>query len=152
MEWLVAVAVAVGIVGVVVPVLPGLLLVAAAIGAWAVGNDAWWLLAAVVLLSAVTLGLKVALPARAARDSASTAALVVGAVAALVGFFVIPVVGMVVGFLVGVLAVELIRLRDPAGAWRATWATARSIGITMAIELAACIVMAGLWAGALLLG
>lgn len=150
-EILVGAAIVIGLLGIVVPILPGLLLVSAAIGIWAYANAAWWLLVAVLLLTGAALALKFAIPARTARDAASTWAVAVGALAALVGFFVVPVVGMVLGFLAGVLATEWIRLRAFDPAWRATWATTKSIGITIAVELAAVIVMSGLWAGALAL-
>lgn len=149
-ELLVGIAIVVGLVGVVVPILPGLLLVSAAIGIWSFSSQSWWLLVAVALITTVALTLKVAIPARTARDSASTAAVVVGALAALAGFFVIPVVGMIVGFLAGVLLTELARLRDLGQAWQATAAATKSIGITIAVELVAVIVMSGLWTVALL--
>lgn len=151
-DVLVGAAIVVGLLGVVVPVLPGLLLVGAAIGLWAIADQAWWLLVLTVLITTVSLALKIAIPARTARDSASTAAVAVGAVAALVGFFVIPVVGMIVGFLAGVMATELVRLKDPRPAWQATWATTKGIGISIAVELVAVILMSGLWVGALLTG
>ncbi len=150
MEWLVALAVLVGVVGVVVPILPGLLLVALAVAWWAAAHQAWWLLALVVALACTATAAKYALPARAARDSASTPALAVGALAALVGFFMLPVIGMIVGFLVGVLVSELIRRRDLTQAWRATRESAKAIGLGMAVELAAAIAIAGAWVAALL--
>jgi uncharacterized protein YqgC (DUF456 family) len=148
-EILVALAIVVGVVGIVLPILPGILLVASAIAIWAAVEGVWWLLAVVVVLAAVAVILKIAIPARTARDSASTIAMAVGAVAALVGFFVIPLVGAIVGFLAGVLITELARLRVLADAWRATWSTAKSVGLTMAIELLTALVMAGLWVSAL---
>jgi hypothetical protein len=151
MELLVVAAILVGLVGVVVPVLPGLLLVAGAIGVWAAAEQVWWLLAAVVVLSALALALKVAIPAKTARDSASMWAVAVGAVGALIGFFAIPVVGFIVGFLAGVLLAELARLREMGPAWDATWATTKGIGISIAVELAAVVAMAGMWATALVL-
>ncbi len=150
MEILVAIAILIGVAGIVVPVLPGILLISSAIGLWAIADDAWWLLAAVVALTAIALVLKIAIPARTARDNASKAALAVGAVAALVGFFVVPVVGAILGFLLGVLAAELVRLRQWSPAVRATWSTAKSVGVTMAVELAVSLLMTGLWVAAVL--
>jgi uncharacterized protein YqgC (DUF456 family) len=150
MEILVAVAILIGVTGIVIPVLPGILLISSAIAVWAVANGTWWLLAAVVALTAIALALKIAIPARAVRDSASKAALAVGAVAALVGFFVVPVVGAILGFLLGVLAAELVRLRQWRPAVRATWSTAKSVGLTMAVELAVSLLMTGLWVAAVL--
>ena len=151
MELLVVLAIIIGLLGVIVPILPGVLLVAVAVGGWAVANDVWWLLAAVVVLTAISLVLKFLIPARTARDAASTTALAVGAVAALVGFFVIPIIGIVVGFLAGVLVTEMVRLKDLSSAWQATWQTTKSIGITIVVELVAVIWLAGMWLTALLL-
>jgi hypothetical protein len=78
-------------------------------------------------------------------------AVAVGAVGALIGFFAIPVVGFIVGFLAGVLLAELARLREMGPAWDATWATTKGIGISIAVELAAVVAMAGMWATALVL-
>ena len=150
MEVLVAVAILIGVVGIVVPVLPGILLISSAIALWAIADNAWWLLAAVAALTAIALTLKIAIPARTARDTASKTALAVGAAAALVGFFVVPVVGAILGFLLGVLAAELARVRQWAPALRATWSTAKSVGLTMAVELAVSLLMTGLWVAALL--
>ena len=145
MEILIALAIVVGVAGVVLPVLPGILLVAAAVGIWAAAHGVWWLVAAVVVLTAAALALKIAIPARTARDAASTMALAVGAVTALIGFFAVPVIGAPVGFVAGVLVAELVRLRSLPTAWQATWATTKSLGLAMVVELTATLLMAGLW-------
>jgi uncharacterized protein YqgC (DUF456 family) len=148
-EILVGLAIVVGLIGIVVPVLPGTVLAGGAIGVWAAVEQQWWLLAIVILLTVMALALSLVIPARTARDKASKWALAVGAVAALAGMFVIPVVGAIVGFLGGVFATELVRLREPSPAWSATWSTTKSIGLTMAIEFAVVLVMAALWVSAL---
>lgn len=152
MEILVALAIIVGLVGVILPALPGLLLAAAAIALWAGFEGVWWLLGMVVLIAGGMTVLKIVIPARTARDAASTSALVVGSILALVGMFVIPVVGAIAGFLLGVFGTELVRLRHPSPAWTATWTTTKSVGLTMALELFSVLVMASLWVGALLVG
>lgn len=149
LDVLVAVAIVVGLVGVIVPVVPGTLMVGAVIAVWAGVERVWWLLALVLVISAVAVTLKFVVPARAAKQAASTSALVAGALGALVGFFVIPVIGMVIGFLVGVLGAEFARRKALQPAWAATWATTKSVGLAMLVELVAVIMMAGLWVGAL---
>lgn len=149
-DALVGLAIVLGLVGVILPVLPGTLMAGGAIALWAAMERAWWLLALAVAISAATVVVKYAAPARAAARSASNAALVAGALGALAGFLVIPVVGMVVGFLAGVFGAEWLRQRQPGPALTSTRAAAKSIGITMAVELAAIILMAGLWVAALL--
>ena len=149
MEWLVGLAVIVGLVGVVVPILPGLLLVAGAIALWAVAEDRWWLLVFVVLITLAAIFLKYAIPARTTRASASTFALVAGACAGIVGMFVVPVVGFLLGFPLGVLVAELLRLRDLRAAGRATVAAIRGLGISIAVELTAGLMLTAAWVVAL---
>jgi uncharacterized protein YqgC (DUF456 family) len=74
-----------------------------------------------------------------------TRSLVAGGVLAVVGFFVLPVVGLVVGFLLGVLLAEWQRLGDPGAARRSTWHAARAVGLGMLIELCAGLAAAAVW-------
>jgi uncharacterized protein len=43
-----------------------------------------------------------------------------GSLLAVVGFVVVPVVGLPLGFVLGVYLAELARLRDPGAAWPST--------------------------------
>ena len=144
----------VGLVGVVVPVLPGLLLVwAAGVGwAWVGGGAARWSVAGVltVLLVAGTV-VKYVLPARSATGTgAPRSTLVAGAVGALVGFFVIPVVGLVVGGVGAVYLAERSRLGTHGPAWRSTRAVLVGVGLGLLVELATGVVMIGVWGAAAL--
>ena len=49
---------------------------------------------------------------------------IIGGLVGIVGFFVVPVVGLVLGFVVGVYASELQRV-GPRLAWTSTWAAGR---------------------------
>ena len=155
-ELLIALVMIVGIVGVVVPVLPGLVLVWAAGLAWVWLDGAGPARIAVGVLLTLMLVVgtvaKYALPARSATGAgAPRSTLVLGAVGAVVGFFVIPVVGVVVGGVAAVFLAELNRLRDARTAWRSTWAVLRAVGIGMLVELATAVLMLGTWIGAVLL-
>ena len=101
-EVLVAIAVAVGVVGVVVPVVPGALLVGAAILGWGihVGTATGWVVVTVATaLIAAGQIVKYTIPRRQLRASGvPNRSLVVGGLVAIVGFFVVPVVGLVIGF------------------------------------------------------
>jgi uncharacterized protein len=55
----------------------------------------------------------------------------------IVGFFVIPVVGAVVGFVLGIFVVELGRSRDGSQAWTRTKHALVGVLHSMGIELAA---------------
>lgn len=148
---LVGVVIAVGLLGVLLPVLPGLLLVEGA-GLWWVladgGGTARWLVFAVMtaFLLAGTAA-KYVLPARAAAArGAPLGTLLVGAAAAVAGFFVIPVVGVVVGGVLGIFLAELARFGGDTGrAWASTRAALVGIGVGVLVELAAGLAMALAW-------
>jgi uncharacterized protein YqgC (DUF456 family) len=149
-----ALVMAVGLAGVLVPVVPGLLIVGAATVGWAWwdGSPAAWVVAgAMVVVLLCGTAAKYVLPGRTLKDAgAPWSTLLLGAAAAIVGFFVIPVVGLVVGGVLGVWAGELVRLRDRRGAWRSTWATIKAIGLGMVVELTAGVLAVAGWAVAVL--
>ena len=149
-ELLVGLVMLVGIVGVFIPVLPGLLLIWAAGIAWVWADGAGpGRIAVGVLLTILLVGGTVAKyvsPARSATGAgAPRSTLVLGALGAVAGFFLIPVLGVVVGGVGAVYLAEQARLRDPRGAWRSTWVVLRAIGIGMLVELATAVVMFGTW-------
>lgn len=151
---LVGVAIATGIVGVVVPVLPGALLAWAAIALWAlaVGSaTAWAVLAAATLLIGGAQVVKLLVPGRRLRNAGvPRRSILVGLGVAVVGFFVIPVVGFLIGFPLGVYLEERRRLGRHASAWQSTLEALRAIGLSMVIELSATVLAAGAWLGAVL--
>lgn len=137
--------------GIVVPVLPGALLVWAAIAVWAAvtQSTAGWvvLVAATVCIAAVQV-VKYALPERRLRNAGvPRRSILVGGLAGLVGFFVLPVVGLLVGFVGGVYVAERRRIGDHGEAWRATVLAARLAGLTIVIELFGTLVAAATWLG-----
>ncbi len=144
-DFIALLAVAVGLVGIVVPVLPGSLLILASILVWAIvtAEAAGWVVFAVAttILVAGTV-VKVAVPGRRMRTAGvPTATLLAGAAAGIVGFFVIPVVGLPVGFVLGVYAAELRRVgRDLA--WPSTVAALKAVGLSILIEATAGLVAA----------
>jgi len=148
-ELLVGLVILAGLVGVVVQVLPGALLVLAAVVVWGVvvgGTVGWTVAVAAVVATAAAQVVKYLLAGRhLARGGVPPSAVVWGGVLGVVGFFVIPVVGLFVGFLVGTYAAEWVRLRDPRGAWRATVVALQATGITIVVELAGALVTTAAW-------
>jgi uncharacterized protein YqgC (DUF456 family) len=145
----VGLAIATGIVGIVVPVLPGALLAWAAIAVWAlaVGSATGW---AVLAIATLVIGgaqvVKVLVPGRRLRDAGvPRRSIAAGVVLAVVGFFVIPVVGFFIGFPVGVYLEERRRLGRHAAAWRSTQEALRAMGLSIVIELSATVIAAGVW-------
>lgn len=148
--------VAVGVVGVLVPVLPGLALVLAGIAVWAVPrNDAvgWTVLGVAVLIVALGSIAKYLVPGRRLREAGvPTRTLALGGLLGVVGFFVIPVVGLFLGFVLGVYLGEFARLRDGALARPATRRALAAVGWSILIELATALLAVAVWIGGLVLG
>lgn len=150
----IGVAVLVGLVGVVVPLMPGALVVLGAIAVWAVDVGdfvAWTTLAVAAALIGASQVLKYLVPGRRMRDSGvPTSSLVAGGLLGIVGFFVIPVVGLVVGFVGGIYLAE-VRRTGATGAWASTKRALGAVGLSMLIELAGALLAAAVWAGVAIL-
>lgn len=151
-----AVLIAVGIVGILLPVLPGLALVVVGVGVWAVPRGdtlAWTVLGVVVAIVVIGSVVKYLLPGRRMRDSGVPGrTLVAGAALGVVGFFVIPVVGLFLGFVLGVYLAELARLGGRESAWPSTKRALTAVGWSIIIELATGLLAAAVWVGALVFG
>ena len=150
----VGLAIAAGIVGVVVPVLPGALLAWAAIAVWAIAVGSatgWAVLAVATLLIGGAQVVKVLVPGRRLRDAGvPRQSIAAGLVLAVVGFFVIPFVGLFIGFPLGVYVEERRRLGRHASALRSTQEALRAMGLSIVIELSATMLAAGAWLAAVL--
>ncbi|MGA9746404.1 MAG: DUF456 domain-containing protein [Nocardioides sp.] len=144
-EVLVGLAVLVGVVGVIVPVLPGGLLILAAVLVWAVqdGSGTAWTVFSLVTVVLVTGAIvKYAVPGRNLKAAGvPSRTLLLGGVLGLVGFFVIPVIGLFIGFVLGVYAAETQRLgREAAGP--STRHALKAVGLSVLIELTAAVLAA----------
>lgn len=150
---LVALAIAVGIIGIIVPLLPGILLVYAAILVWAVIESsehsvaAWVTLGVVTVLIAATTLIKYMWPMKRMRAAdVGTMTLLSGAVLGIIGFFVIPVVGLVIGFVLGVYLAELANRRDQQVAWTSTKHALKGVALSVGVELAGALLATVAWA------
>ncbi|QTE29947.1 DUF456 domain-containing protein [Pengzhenrongella sicca] len=154
-EVIIGIVLLVGLFGVVVQILPGGLLVLGAIAVWAVLTGtgwAWAVLGLAVAATAVAGVGKYLLAGRHLRGAGvPTSTLVWGGIAGVVGFFVVPVVGLPLGFVLGVFGAELARLRDQRVAWTATVAALRATGITILVELAGALISSAAWLAVVLL-
>lgn len=147
-DLLVGLVVLVGLVGIVVPVLPGSILVLGAVLVWAVvaATPVGWVVFAVATTFLV-LGsiVKYAVPGRGlAVAGVPGRTLVAGGLLGIVGFFVVPVVGLVLGFVLGVYLSELQRVGSDR-AWPSTRAAVKAAGLSLLIELAAGLLAALTW-------
>ncbi|WP_067470310.1 DUF456 domain-containing protein [Nocardia amamiensis] len=153
-EVIVGLVILVGLIGIVVPILPGVILIFGAIAVWAFmtgGATAWTVLAISTLLLALSGVVKYTWPGRKMKEAGvSNRAIFLGAILGIVGFFVIPVVGLFAGFVLGVYLSELHRLRANQQAWRATGHALKGVGLSILIELFGALLATGVWvAGAI---
>ena len=147
-EVLVAGVIVVGMVGIAVPVLPGTALVLAAVLVWAVQvgtGTAGAVFAVAAAFLAVGALVKSVVPPRDPRGAGvPTRTLLWGALAALAGLFLIPYVGLVVGFVTGVYLAERRRV-GAERAWPSTRHSLRAVGMSILLEMAAAVAAAVTW-------
>ena len=150
---LVGLAILLGIVGTIVPILPGALLVAGAVLIWAFltgGTTAW--LVAIAAVGIIALGqlLKYLIPGKQLKATGvPNWVLFVGALVGIVGFFVVPVIGLILGFVLGVFLSEAARLRTFQDAWPTTLQAMKSAGWSVLIEFGSAVLAASVWVGGL---
>lgn len=150
-----SVGVVVGVVGSVVPVLPGSLLVAGSVLLWAAvtGGWAWAVLAAVVVVLVAGQVLQyLAAGRRLKAAGVPNRSLLAAGLLGIVGFVVVPVIGLVLGFLLGLYLAERMRQPDHEAAWRSTRVGLYAAGVAVLVELAAVCVAASIYFGAVLGG
>lgn len=154
---LVGILIAVGIVGTVVPVLPGLWLIWGACLLYGIvagfGTPG---LVAMVLLTVVAVAGSVAVYAipsrRAERAGVSLPGRAFAVALAVVGFFVIPVVGAPLGFALGILLAAFVQTRDWREAGESTLATIKGMLAASGVQFGAGMLMGLVWVAWVWLG
>ena len=150
MTLLVGLAMLVGLVGVLVPVVPGTSLILVAGLGWAlfVADDgaARWVVAGVlVVLFVVGTVLKYALPGRRMKGELPRRTLLYAGVGALVGFVVLPPLGLLIGGVLGVYLGEVQRLGSGPESRQSTVRVLKAIGLGLLAELVAAVLMVATW-------
>lgn len=144
----------VGIVGIVVPVLPGLLLVwaGALLYAYEMHDPAGWVVLAVATsLYAAGLVAQYVLPGRRLRAAGvGTPVIAVALAVGVIGFFVVPVIGAPIGFIGSIYLAERVTHRDHTSAWRATTQAVRAVALNIGIELGTALAILMTWVVAVL--
>ena len=147
---LVGLVMVVGLVGVLVPVLPGTALVLAAGVGWAAlvvdgGTARWVVVGVMAALFVAGLVLKYLLPGRRLSGELPRSTLLLTAVGAGVGFVVLPPLGLLLGAVVGTYAAEARRLGPGAPARESTVRVLKAVGLGVLAELTAAVLMVGTW-------
>ena len=146
----VALVMAIGVAGTVLPFVPGLPIVwgAALVYGLAVGFDAigWVAFGAITAIFVVGSVVGFVLPhRRAGRAGAPRSTVLIGLVAGIIGFFVIPVIGLPLGAVAGLYAAERARTGDARTAWVATKELVVGFGLGALVQLGAGLAMVGCW-------
>jgi uncharacterized protein YqgC (DUF456 family) len=146
-------AILVGVLGVLIPVLPGLLLCWLGVLLWVLLGDAgggrWVVLVLATVIAVGGTVLKYLWPGRRLKSTGvPTSSLVAGGVLGLIGFFVVPVVGLVLGFVLGVWLAERAR-QGPGRAWPSTKQALTAVGLSMLVEFTAAVGVAAVWVSGL---
>ncbi len=147
---LVAIVMVIGVAGTVLPILPGLWVVWAAALAYGLfggfGVVGWIAFALITALAAAGTASGVYLPQRrAASIGVPWWGQLVALGCAVAGFFIVPVIGAPLGFVLGILLVTLARERHFQGALAATWATLKSMLLASGLQFAVGLAMVALW-------
>lgn len=146
----------VGVVGVIVPMVPGVVLCWVSTIVWAIFGGVesagrWVVVAIATVVALLGLVAKYAFPGRnLKRSGVPNLTLLAGGVLGLIGFFVIPVVGLPIGFILGVYLAEWRRMGDTRAAWPSTKAALKAAGLSMLIELSTALIIAATWVVGLL--
>jgi uncharacterized protein YqgC (DUF456 family) len=150
---LVALAIAVGLVGIVVPLLPGTLLIFGAIAVWAAVEHtlaSWVVLGVVTAVLGASILTKYLWPMRRMRAAeVGRWSLAVGAILAVIGFFVVPVAGLALGFVLGIFLAECFVRRDRRLAWVSTVQAIKALALAAGVELVGGLIAATIWLVAL---
>ena len=145
-----------GLGGALTQIYPGPAIVLAAVAVWAfmTGGTAAWVVLAVSAVAVVvtSAGKYVLVGRRLQRAGGPGASLLVGGLVGMAGFFLVPVVGLPIGFTLGVYLWELVRGTDQVGARAAAWEAVKAQGLAILFELGGCLVAAAAWGGALIRG
>lgn len=149
-----AVAIVAGILGVVIPLVPGLVLCWLGVLLWALLGDAggvrWVVLALATLVAAAGTVVKYLWPGKRLKSTGvPTTSMLAGGVLGVIGFFVVPVVGLVLGFVLGIWLAERARL-GAGQAWPSTRAALGAVGLSMLVEFIAALGVAVVWVFGLL--
>ena len=139
----------VGLVGIALPLLPGLFLIWGGVLLWsteAQSTAGWVVLGVATALVLIGLFIKYLVPGRRMRaGGVRTSTTLAGVVLGVVGFFVLPVVGLPLGFVLGVYLAERSRRGTHDQAWAATVHALKAIGLSIGIELLTGLAIATTW-------
>ena len=128
----------VGVLGTIFPILPGSMLIIGTllVWAWVLGSSASWTAGLIgMALAAIGMSSSLVLTGRKMKkEQIPNGPVTIGVIVGIVGMFLIPGIGLFIGFAVGLLAAELVRRRDFGAAVHSSWEALKSMGLGMLLE------------------
>ena len=153
-ELAIGLIIVVSLFGIVIPIIPGLVMEVIAIFLWAFvkgGAAAWAVAITALVLAGIGTFIKYSIPKRKLNEvGIPNRTLLIATAVAIVGLFVIPVVGAPIGFVLTIYVFERIRVGGEH-AWPATKTSLGAIATSIGIELATGLIIAAIWFGTVLL-
>ncbi|MDQ1621996.1 MAG: uncharacterized protein QOH19_414 [Actinomycetota bacterium] len=139
-----------GVAGTVIPVLPGSILIGLSLLAWAIwggaGTTGWVVFGVGLVFVLAGMAASAVLTGRRLKQhSIPSRSVVAGLVLGVVGMFIIPVVGLVLGFAAGLLLSETHRTRDFRAAVTSSWAALKATGLGLIVEFGLACLAASTW-------
>lgn len=144
-EFIIGLVMALGLVGIVVPGIPGLTLTWLASAVWAFadggGSTRMILLALTTALWAGGVAFGFVLPVKASLTGVDSSrlqqqrAILLGAIFGVAGFFIIPVLGFPIGYALGTYTANFMYFQDPQRALFVTKETLKAFGISALVQL-----------------
>jgi|SRR5688572_8458661 uncharacterized protein len=154
--WLLAVVmVVVGLVGIVMPALPGHMLILAglALAAWADGftHVSAWTLGIIAIVAIASFGIDFVSAAVSTRKLGASSRAMIGAGLGTLGGFFLGLPGLIIGPFVGAVIGELTATKNLRQAGRAGFAATIGFAIGTAVKVAFAFVMIAIFAAAFVL-
>ncbi|MGA4668366.1 DUF456 domain-containing protein [Propionibacteriaceae bacterium Y1923] len=130
----------IGVVGIIVPVLPGSITILAGLLVWGIWGGSTQAVVFAIIGGALVLAGMTASAVLTKRNLDKKQIpqwpVIVALIGGVVGSFVLPGFGLLVGFVVTLLVCELVRVRDLKQGLSTSWTALKSVGLGMLIELA----------------
>lgn len=128
----------IGLIGIVVPVLPGSITIIIGLLAWAIvigGRLGWTIFGIGAGFCVIGMLATYFITGRVLRrEKIPNRSVLIGLVCGVIGMFVIPVVGLLVGFVAGLFCSEYARVGEARAAWRTSWQAIKATGAGLLVE------------------
>ncbi len=139
----------VGLLGVIIPVIPGLIVALIGVLIWALDlstTAGWVVFGACIAIYGCGLVAQFLIPGKRMKAAGiSNLTLFLGVAVGIIGFFVVPVIGGPLGFVLAIFLLELSKSQDKDAAWRSTKAALRGVLHSIGIELSAGLLILTTW-------